>query len=78
MIICDYCILYICTYILRHSYTNFMVTAKQKSILDIHVTLKIVIKMHIIYVYILYIKSTIYTIYDSYIYICKVIPIQHS
>lgn len=55
-----------------------MVTANQKSIIDIHITLKIVIKMHIIYVYILYIKSTIYTIYDYYIYICKVIPIQHS
>ena len=45
-----------------------MVTANQKSIIDTHITLKIVIKMYIIYVYILHIKITIYIIYDYYIY----------
>ena len=68
MTICDYFIYMYIIYILRHSYTNFMVTANQKSIIDTHITLKIVIKMYIIYVYILHIKITIYIIYDYYIY----------
>ena len=56
-------------YIFRHSSTNLMVTANQKSIINTHITLKIVIKIYIVYVYILYIKTTIYSIYDYYIYI---------